>query len=67
MVRLQADDPVAALLDFARSHRVSDIVIGRSAQPWWRRLLRRSVVDRLVDEGHGLDVHVVSVDGAEAP
>lgn len=61
VVRLEADDPAAALLHFARTHRVSDVVVGRSTQPWWRRFLRRSVVDRLVDEGEGLDLHVVSV------
>jgi two-component system sensor histidine kinase KdpD len=60
VVRLEADDPAAALLHFARTHRVSDLVVGRSTQPWWRRLLRRSVVDRLVDEGEGLDLRVVS-------
>ena len=36
-------DPVAALLDFARSHRVSDLMVGRSRQPWWRRALGRSL------------------------
>jgi two-component system sensor histidine kinase KdpD len=60
-VRLDSEDPATALLHFARTHRVSDVVVGRSAQPWWRRVLRRGVVDRLVDEGEGLDVHIVSV------
>jgi two-component system sensor histidine kinase KdpD len=61
LVRLESEDPATALLHFARTHRVSDVVVGRSSQPWWRRVLRRSVVDRLVDDGEGLDVHVVSV------
>jgi two-component system sensor histidine kinase KdpD len=60
VVRLEARDPAAALLDFAVSHRVSDLIIGRSEQPGWRRLLRRSVLQRLVDEGDGLDLHIVS-------
>ncbi|HET8723639.1 MAG TPA: universal stress protein [Anaeromyxobacteraceae bacterium] len=60
VVRLRAEDPAGALLDFARTHRVSDIVLGRATEPWWRRLLRRSVVDRVVDGAEGLDVHVVS-------
>jgi two-component system, OmpR family, sensor histidine kinase KdpD len=60
VVRLRSDDPAGALLDFARSHRVSDVVLGRGSEPWWRRLLRRSVLDRLVDGAEGLDVHVVS-------
>jgi two-component system sensor histidine kinase KdpD len=59
-VRLKSSDPAAALLDFARSHRVSDVIIGRTQLPWWRQLLGRSVVDRLVHEADGLDLHVVS-------
>ncbi|HYS80067.1 MAG TPA: universal stress protein [Anaeromyxobacteraceae bacterium] len=60
LVRLKSSDPSAAILDFARSHRVSDVIIGRSDLPRWRRLLRPSVVERLVRDGDGLDLHVVS-------
>lgn len=59
-VRLRATDPAGALLDFARSHRVSDVIVGRATDPWWRRVLRTSVLDRLVDGSAGLDLHVVS-------
>ena len=62
-VRLRAEDPATALLDFARTHRVSDLVVGRGRESWWRRRLRWSVLDRLVDEAEGLDVHVVSFEG----
>jgi two-component system, OmpR family, sensor histidine kinase KdpD len=60
VVRLKSADPAAALLDFARTHRVSDLIIGRTDQPWWRRLMRPSVLERLVRDGAGLDLHVVS-------
>jgi two-component system, OmpR family, sensor histidine kinase KdpD len=60
VVRLKSSEPAAALLEFARSHRVSDVIIGRTEQPWWRRLLRPSVLERLVRDGAGLDLHVVS-------
>jgi two-component system sensor histidine kinase KdpD len=62
VVRLRGDDPAAALLDFARSHRVSDVLVGRSRRPWWRRVLGRSVAQRLVDEGTDLDLHLSSID-----
>jgi two-component system sensor histidine kinase KdpD len=62
VVRLRAQDPAAALLDFARSHRVSDLLVGRSRRPWWRRTLGRSVAQRLVDEGTDLDLHLASID-----
>jgi two-component system sensor histidine kinase KdpD len=66
VVRLQSDDPAAALLDFARTHRVSDLVLGRGTEGGWRRLLRRSVLDRLLEGAEGLDVHVVSFDEERA-
>jgi two-component system sensor histidine kinase KdpD len=66
VVRLQSDDPAAALLDFARTHRVSDLMLGRGKEAWWLRHLRRSVLDRIVDGAEGLDVHVVSFDEGKA-
>ena len=65
VVRLRAPDPVGAILDFARSHSVGHIVVGRSHQPGWRQLLGRSVPLRLVREASGLDVHVVATEVVE--
>ncbi|MFP2960212.1 sensor protein KdpD [Myxococcus sp. 1LA] len=64
VVRLRATDPVEGILDFARSHGVGHIIVGRSHQPWWKQQLGRSVDIRLVREGRGFDVHVVAF---EAP
>jgi two-component system sensor histidine kinase KdpD len=65
-VRLRSQDPAAALLDFARTHRVSDLIVGRAQVPFWKRALRRSVVDQLVHGSAGLDLHIVSFEGGEA-
>jgi two-component system sensor histidine kinase KdpD len=65
VIRLQAKDPVSAILDFARSHGVGHIVIGRSYQPWWRKILGRSVTHRIIDEAAGFDVHVISFEEEE--
>jgi len=65
VVRLQAADPVPAIVDFARSHGVGIIIIGRSHQPWWRQVLGRSVPLRLVREADGFDVVIVSLREAE--
>ena len=65
VVRLHARDPAAALIDFARSHGVGHLVVGRSNQAWWRQLLARSVPLRLLREATDLDVHIVSVGGDE--
>jgi len=65
VVRLRSDRPVEALLDFARTHRVSDLIVGRSELPWWRRILRRSVLQSLVEEATGIDLHIISFEDEE--
>lgn len=67
VVRLQSHDVVTALLDFARTHGVAHIVIGRSERPWWKCLLRQGMIDRLVHEARGFDLHIVSLDDKETP
>jgi two-component system, OmpR family, sensor histidine kinase KdpD len=62
VVHIKADDPVPALLDFARSHGVGQIIVGRSRAAWWRQLLGRTVVLRLVQEAEGFDVLIASID-----
>jgi two-component system sensor histidine kinase KdpD len=61
VVRLRAEDPVDAILDFARSHSVGHIIVGRSHVAWWKQMLGRSVPLRLVKEGAGFDIHIVSL------
>jgi two-component system sensor histidine kinase KdpD len=67
VVRLQGSDPVSALLAYARTHGVAHIMIGRSHQPWWRHLLGRSFVSRMVREAAGFDLHIVARDEEDAP
>jgi len=62
VVRLRSPHPVHAILDFARSHGVGHVVVGRSLQPFWKQLLGRSVPLQLVREAGGLDVHVVATE-----
>jgi two-component system sensor histidine kinase KdpD len=60
VVRLKSNDPAQAILDFARTHGVAHIVLGRSLQPWWKQILRGGVVTRLLREANDLDLHIVS-------
>jgi two-component system, OmpR family, sensor histidine kinase KdpD len=60
VVRLKARDAAEALVDFARSHGVATILAGRSQRPWWKRLLRRSPVDRLFDEAADFNLYLVA-------
>jgi two-component system sensor histidine kinase KdpD len=65
VVRLQGEDPANALVDFARSHGVGVMIIGRSHQPFWKQMIGRSVPLRLVREASGVDVYIVSLDAEE--
>ena len=65
VVRLKSEDPVPALLDFARSHSVAHLIIGRSRAPLWQRVLGRSILQRLVNESEGLDLHIASFEDEE--
>jgi two-component system sensor histidine kinase KdpD len=61
VVRIKGKDPVAAILDFARSHGIGLIIVGRSRQPWYRQIFGRSVPFRLLREAGEFDVHVVAM------
>jgi two-component system sensor histidine kinase KdpD len=60
VVRLKSEDAVAALLDFARSHGVGQIVLGRSRDGWWRQVTGRTAVARVLREGNEFDVFVAA-------
>src|SRR5262249_46489720 len=64
-VRLKARDPVVGIVDFARSHGVGQILIGRSSQPWWRQLIGQSVPIRLVKEATEFDLYIMALEDAE--
>ena len=54
-----------ALLDYARAHNVTKLVVGQPSRPRWREWLGASVVDQLIRASGAIDVHVVS--GEPAP
>jgi len=66
VIRLSSADPVATLLDFARSHGVGDIIVGASRQSVWRQILGFSPLHRLLNQATGFDVHVISCSGESA-
>jgi two-component system sensor histidine kinase KdpD len=63
--RLQADDPVPALIEFARRHHVGHILVGRSRQPRWRQRLGLTFMHRMIDASDGFDLHLVSLDARD--
>ena len=61
------EDLVADLLDFARQRNVTRIVIGRTAQPGWKLLLRKSLSQDVIDRARDFEVTIVTPERPEAP
>ncbi|HEX7784544.1 MAG TPA: sensor histidine kinase KdpD [Sphingobium sp.] len=52
---------------FAADARATQIVVGKSARPWWFEMRHGSVVDRLVRGMDNIAVHVLPGDGIKVP
>jgi len=58
-VWLKSADVVKATLDFAREHKISRIIVGRTHPTLRNRLLRRSIADRIIAAASDFDVELV--------
>jgi two-component system sensor histidine kinase KdpD len=47
------------ILEYARSRNVTKILIGKTNQPRWRRLLMGTVVDEILEQSGDIDVYVI--------
>ena len=56
--KLDGEDPIAAIVQFARSHGITQIFIGHSLRQGWRDRLFGGPVDRLIRAAQGMDVRV---------
>jgi two-component system sensor histidine kinase KdpD len=55
---LDSEEPIHAVMEFARQHGITQIFIGHSShEHWWHRLWG-SFVDRVIREAEGIDVRV---------
>jgi two-component system sensor histidine kinase KdpD len=50
-----------AILAFAREYAIKIIVVGKSRQPWYRRLLSGSILDQLERTAEGIDILIADV------
>ena len=55
---LEGDDPVEVIVQYARSHGVTQIFVGHSMKKDWRTRLWGSPVSRLIRAADGMDVRV---------
>jgi len=57
------------IMDYARKHNVTKIVVGKLLRSHWQELLRRSVADQLIHASGLVDIYVISdsAPGREPP
>lgn len=61
--QIDADDPVDALMEFARRHQITQIVIGSSRRSRWRELVGGGSIVRRVTrraDTEDVDVHIIA-------
>jgi two-component system sensor histidine kinase KdpD len=63
--RVNAEDAGEAVLQLARSLNATQIVVGASRRPRWRRMLGNEVTDRILSGSEGTDVMVVTDTSAQ--
>ncbi|RPI38717.1 MAG: sensor histidine kinase KdpD [Methanoregulaceae archaeon] len=52
----------STIIDFARRHNITRIIIGKTLRPRWQEYVFGSVVDQLIHDSGNIDVYVISSD-----
>jgi len=52
------DDPVATIMQYARSHGITQLFVGYGTKVDWKTRLRGSLISRLIRAAEGMDVRV---------
>jgi two-component system, OmpR family, sensor histidine kinase KdpD len=55
---LEGKDPIKAILEYARSHNITQIFVGHNLRRTWRARLGGTPLDRLIRGAEGMDVRV---------
>lgn len=56
---LTGDRVADAIVEFARARNVTKIVVGKTAQPWWKRVTFGTLVDDLLEKSGDIEVDVI--------
>ena len=59
VIRTQSSDIARTLVEIAREHQVTQIVLGQPARSHWEELIRGSIVNRLLRLSSEMDIHLV--------
>lgn len=61
VIQLRGKDVAETVLQFAKEEGITQIVIGATQRPWWKRMLSGSVVANLLNQVGEIAVHVYPV------
>src|SRR5512143_1889049 len=64
-VKRPGQSPTETILDYARRHNITKIVIGKPLRPRWMEWVRGSVVEQLIRASGPIDVYVISGESGE--
>jgi two-component system, OmpR family, sensor histidine kinase KdpD len=56
---IESGDAIDGIVDFAREHGITQIVIGHSVQQGWLQGFKKTKVERLIELAEGIDVRIV--------
>jgi two-component system sensor histidine kinase KdpD len=59
VIRTTGYDIATTLLDIAKKHQVTQIVLGQPARSRWEEFLRGSIINRLLRMGARMDIHLI--------
>jgi two-component system sensor histidine kinase KdpD len=59
-VRLKGEIVPHIILEYARENRIGKIVVGKTWNPWFKRLFKDDIMDHILRESGSIDVYVVT-------
>ncbi len=62
VVWLSSENVAQELLRFAREHRITLAIFGKTRRPWWLSVARRSPIDVFAGAGTGIDVYEIETE-----
>ncbi len=66
-VRINSRDLAGDAVAYARRNNITQIVLGHAPGGWYRRLLRQSLADRIIEKAPGLSITLVAAASAKTP
>jgi two-component system, OmpR family, sensor histidine kinase KdpD len=59
-MRLKGEIVPHTILEYARENRIGKIVVGKTWNPWFKRLFKDDIMDHILRESGSIDVYVVT-------